>query len=587
MKKLYDGAEMRAMDRWAVETAGIPGLELMERAARRVTERILEGEGKSAAILCGTGNNGGDGFAAARMLREAGCRADVYVIGDPERIRGDAKVNYDRLEGQNVFCGLPGENADTAAAAETKPVRYTCVVDALFGTGLDRPLEGAVLAAVRWINAWKAAKPRRRVVAVDIPSGIHAGTGQILGDAVRADETITISRLKTGLYLYPGRTYAGKIYLGDIGEDDPNPVSEAAQKRSYGKNDIRMLLPVRSDDSHKGTYGKLLVAAGSPGMMGAAVFAASAAYRAGAGLVNTVIPAGEGQTMTLAAPEAVQTRYTDGTGLNGPVQGSQSSASQTGQGQIRSRQISLRQINLKQSRPDESVPGQNGQEQDSRNQTGASLIRADENSLLQIRLPECSAAVVGPGLGKNKTLLRKVLAMGVPTVVDADALNLIAADPLILSAAALQDGRNTEPRLIFTPHMGEAARLSGKTVSELYQDLTGSALELARRYHAVVVLKNASTVIADPQGRVCVNRTGNNGMSTAGSGDVLAGTIGGLLAQAAAGGRECGGERLFEIACAGVWLHGKAGDAAAKRTGVYALTASDLVRYMRPDRLVR
>ncbi len=581
MKKLYDGAEMRAMDRWAVEAAGIPGLELMERAARRVTERILDGECRSAAILCGTGNNGGDGFAAARMLREAGCRADVYVIGDPERIRGDAKVNYDRLEGQNVFRGLPGEAESVSEAAETKPARYTCVVDALFGTGLDRPLEGEALAAVHWINAWKAAKPRRRVIAVDIPSGIHSGTGQILGDAVQADETITISRLKTGLYLYPGRIYAGKVYLGDIGEEEPNPVSEAAQKRCYAKNDIRTLLPSRTADSHKGTYGKLLVAAGSPGMMGAAVFAVSSAYRAGAGLVNAVIPAGEGQTMTLAVPEAVQTRYTAETG--------QSSTVQSAEGQIHSRQISLRQINLRQTRVEEKSAEQNIEGQNISGRNGTDQPRPDQNSLIQIRLPECSAAVVGPGLGKNKTLLRKVLAMGVPTVVDADALNLIAADPLILGAASLADGRERETRLIFTPHMGEAARLSGKTVPELYQDMVGSALELAKKYHAVVVLKNASTVIADPQGRVCINRTGNNGMSTAGSGDVLAGTIGGLLAQAAqaADGRKCDGERLFEIACAGVWLHGKAGDAAAKHTGAYALTASDIVRYMRPDRLVR
>lgn len=569
MRKLYDGAEMRAMDKWTIEAAGIPGVELMERAAHAVAERILQGECAATAIICGTGNNGGDGYAAARMLREAGCRADVYVIGDPGRIRGDAKVNYDRLGGQGVFAGLPGETAGAAApaaagasvsagAAGLEPAavsavstRYTCVVDALFGTGLDRPLAGEALAAVQWINAWKAADARRRVIAVDIPSGIHAGTGQILGDAVRADETVTISRWKTGLLLYPGRTYAGKVYLEDIGEEEPNPVSDAARTRCYSKKDIRRILPARSADSHKGTYGKLLVAAGSPGMMGAAVFAASAAYRAGAGLVNTVIPAEEGQTMTLAVPEAVQTRYKDS--------------------------------------------------------AGCADQQARANDLTQLRLPECSAAVVGPGLGKNVALLRKVLAMRVPTVVDADALNLIAADPSILKESRVDsvakdfasdagncpdNSPDNAVRLIFTPHMGEAARLSGKTVAELYQDLPGNAAELAKRFHAVVVLKNASTVIADPEGRICVNRTGNNGMSTAGSGDVLAGTIGGLLAQAASGGLDGTGsksaaERLFELACAGVWLHGKAGDAAAKRTGYYALTASDLVRYMRPDRLVK
>lgn len=489
MRQVFDGNEMREMDRWAIEEKRIPGLTLMERAAEAAVERIMFYKPMNVGVVCGTGNNGGDGFAIARLLKERSVRTEVFVIGKRERLQGDAAVNYARLE----ELGIP-----TVWRVPEGTEEYDCVVDALFGTGLSRAVEGEAAKAIEWMNGSRGVK-----VAVDIPSGIHAGTGRILGCAVRADETVTFSRGKAGLYLYPGRSCAGKVYQAPIGIGSPNPIEESCEKYILDAEDVRRWLPPRRPDSHKGTYGKILIAAGSPGMMGAAVFAARSAYHMGAGLVRVMIPESQSAVMSISVPEVVQLLYSD---------------------------------------PE------------------------------QVRVPKDTTAVlVGPGLGANEALWNRIMdetPSDIPLIVDADGLNLLAAHP-----------EKRHPRMILTPHMGEASRLSGKTTAELYADLIASARELAVRYQAVVVLKNASTVTADPQGRVCINTNGNPGMSTAGSGDVLAGAIAGL----------CGQNRdadLWKMAAAGVWLHGRAGDVAVRSTGQYALMASDIVNFLRPDRII-
>lgn len=498
MQKLLTGQEIGEMDRWAIQDRGIPGLTLMENAAQKIAAEVLSRKARTAAVVCGTGNNGGDGFAIARLLHEAGIRVWICGAGHRDRLNGegDAAVNYRRALSEKipVYWGMPfpEEKAD-------------CIVDALFGTGLNRDLTGEAALAVEWIN--RQAEEGSWVISVDIPSGIHSGTGQVMGVSVQAKETVTFSRLKPGLLLYPGRSNAGKIIVADIGIPTPNPIEKAGQAFTMEAEDAARLLPPRKADSHKGTYGKILVVAGSPGMMGAAIFAVRAAYHSGAGLVRALIPSAESLAMTLGAPEAVQIFYQD------PVEA--------------------------------AVP------------------------------EDVTCVLAGPGLGHNPQLLMRILSTAPaesPLILDADALNFLAQDQEARITVQKRAG-NT----VLTPHMGEASRLCGKSIADLYKDLPGAARELAMQYQSVVVLKNASTVIASPDGRIAVNRTGNAGMSTAGAGDVLAGTIAGLCGQ---------GGVLWENAVLGVWLHGRAGDAAAAKKGMYAMTASDLAEFLQPDRLI-
>ena len=274
---------------------------------------------------------------------------------------------------------------------------------------------------------------------------------------------------------------------------------------------VRAVLPPRRADSHKGTYGSVLVAAGSPGMMGAAVFACRGAYASGAGLVRAVIPREGSTALTVCMPEAVQLPY------------------------------------------------------------------ADSAELEAMELPVSTAALVGPGIGRNRALFRKILGSlkeNVPLVIDADGLNLLA-----------EEGKLDRPCTVLTPHVGEAARLAGRTTAEIMEDIPGAARALAQKYRAVVALKCWRTVIASPSGKLAENLTGNPGMSTGGSGDVLAGLIAGLAGGYPPLKPEDGEDTLYAVTAAGVWLHGAAGDAAAAKKGIYALLASDIADALRPDLL--
>ncbi|MBQ7064987.1 MAG: NAD(P)H-hydrate dehydratase [Firmicutes bacterium] len=489
--QVFDGAEMSAMDRWTIEVQGVPGIELMERAAEGVVEAVLRQDCARVIFVCGMGNNGGDGFAAARLLCRQGRTVEVFTVGNPGGLKGDARINYERLEGLAVTV------KPFSPAYEAGP--QDLVVDALFGTGLARPVEGVYAEAVEWINRQPA-----RVIAVDIPSGVHAGTGQVMGCAVRATETVTISRHKTGLWLYPGRDLAGRVTLATIGVDSPNPVELAGCKMVTDAAFAAEMMVPRLLAGHKGTYGQAGIMAGSPGMMGAAIFAVRSAYQSGAGLVRCLIPASESTAMTVSVPEAVQKHW-------------------------------------------------------------------NPNMPQLLEMPPATAYLIGPGLGRCREAFIRALSRipdDKPLVLDADGLNMLAESPEL-----------ARPGMILTPHMGEAARLSGRSIAELYRNMPEAAIELARRYQSVVVLKNASTVVAAPDGRIAVNPTGNPGMSTAGAGDVLAGLIVGWWAQDP-------GADPFKLAAAAVWMHGAAGDRAAAVKGQYALMASDILEYLRPDQLI-
>lgn len=499
MKYLVSSAEMQDYDRNTIEKIGIPALVLMERAALQAFERCrvqLEStpmEARTALILAGVGNNGGDGLALARLLAETGVAVEIWCVGDEEKATEQWKVQKEILKHYSV-------------RYSPKPTRdeYTIVVDALFGIGLSREITGSRQEAVerfRRLRGWK--------LALDIPSGVDADSGRIWGCCVSVDETVTFGFCKRGLVLYPGCEAAGRVLTVPIGISGKAFFGREPEWFSYDET-VTELLPVRDRAGNKGTFGKVLVIAGSRNMAGAALLAARAAYRAGAGMVKLVTAAENRVVVQQALPEA---------------------------------------------------------------------LLATEEEVSAALGDWADVVVVGPGIGRDERagrLLEQTLDAGdLPTVIDADALNLLAESDRLRSKLAKQGSRGRG--IVLTPHMGELARLTGKPIPELKENPSGYAGELARQLHAVVVAKDARTFICRKKGSCCVNLTGNSGMATAGSGDVLAGIIGGLLAQ---------GESPFRAACVGAYLHGRAGDAAAEMLGEHGCMAGDIIEALTAETAV-
>ena len=485
--------DMRDMEQAFLTGTGYPSVLLMEHAAQAVVRELapLAGEGGRVLFLCGSGNNGGDGCAAARLWMQRGGRADVWLLKSPSQMKGDAGMNACLLNAcgaaLNVLYGEAPEIPEGCAA----------VVDALYGTGLSRALEGAALSAVQRVN--ESGLP---VVAVDIPSGVDGATGQALGEAVRASVTVTFHRPKHGHLLFPGRALSGRLVVEDIGI---LPEWDGAQGYDVLEEaDARALLPVRARDAHKGTNGQVLVAAGSEGMAGAACLCAQAALRAGAGLVTAACPLPVLLPLQMNVPCATAKVVSDG-------------------GQLDAR-------------------------------AGKKLY-----DLLQGK----RALAVGPGLGRGEGVWRAIeplVKSDVPKVVDADALNLLAQ-------AKGRVGRNT----VLTPHPGEMARLCGVTAQAILAASVEFAQQLAADMDCCVLLKGATTVIAQGED-VTLNATGCEGMGTGGCGDVLTGVIAGLLAQ---------GMSPADAARVGAYYHGLAGEAAQAALGARAMTAADVCAKLR------
>jgi NAD(P)H-hydrate epimerase len=458
MRPVVTAAEMRALDRATIEDIGIPAITLMETAGRAVA-RAAAGA-RSVAVVCGPGNNGGDGFVAARVLRDAGGDAIVYLAADRSQVKGDALAHLHILERAGGVV-LPVDLGAIAAAP--------LVIDALFGVGLARPIEGAYAEVVAAINQ------AERVLAVDIPSGLDADTGKVLGACVRAHATITMGALKVALVGAPGFAHCGEVAVADIGIPAGVLATQGVRAGLVEEADVVRWLPTPSPMDHKGRRGHALVVAGMPGMRGAGRLAALAALRAGAGLV-TLAAAGE-----IWADDSVMTRSLEG--------------------------------NL--------------------------------GALLEGK----AAVVIGPGLGQSELAagwVGEVLASGVPAVMDADALNLVAGVTEALAKAA--------GPVVITPHPGEAARLLGISTAEIEADRLAAARALAAKTHAIVVLKGARTIVCDGTlgDEYCsINPTGGPELATGGSGDVLSGVIGALLAQ---------GLAPADAARAAVWVHGASGD---------------------------
>lgn len=505
---LVTAEEMRELDRATIEEIGIPGPVLMENAGLRLLEVAEEmlGEiaGKKVTIFVGKGNNGGDGLVLARHLVNRGAEVKVLLMCRPEEIKGDALLNlkiYQNM-GQKVHQVLRDNGLNIVRLALFSS---HLVVDAIFGTGFKGRVDDFTGRVIEIINS-----SQRPVLAVDIPSGLEANTGQVWGPCVKAAATVTFGLPKVGLVLYPGAEYTGTLYIADI--SIPRTVVDRYSIKRYLVTGERVaeLLPARPAQGHKGTFGRVVVFAGSPGYTGAAVLTGNGAVRSGAGLVTVAVPQGVYPIVGTKLTEAM-------------------------------------------ARP---LPeGEKG--------------TLSEKSWEEAREIAAAADVVavGPGLGQGEDVLaflRGLLAESEkPLVLDADGINNVAREPSLLESY--------RGEAVITPHPGEMARLLGMEIDAVNADRLGTALRAARRFGAVTVLKGARTVIATPEGKVYINPTGNSGMASGGTGDVLTGIIAGLMAQ---------GLKAEEAAVAGVYLHGLAGDFAAAEKGEYSLAATDLLDFL-------
>jgi NAD(P)H-hydrate epimerase len=461
---LVDAAQMRAMDRHTIETLGIPGDVLMESAGRAVVDVVLGqlGPKDPVVVVCGAGNNGGDGLVVARHLHLLGVPVRAALLVDPGRLRGDAAANLRRARAVGVEFEGPRWRTPQAGV----------LVDAIFGTGLSRAVAGAPAASIRRINTARSARPGAlRVVAVDLPSGLCAGTGQPLGVAVRADVTVTLGLPKLGLALEPGRSIAGRVCVARIGiadaGGDAEPTAELWTRAAVGAR-----LPARPRAGHKGTFGHALLVAGSEGKTGAAALAAEGAIRIGAGLVTLACPAGLNDILEIKCTEA----------MTAPL-------------------------------PD--TPGRG-------------LAAGAEEAVLALAATR-DAVGMGPGMGRDGDTLALVRALAkrleCPLALDADGVFAFRDDPELLTAR--------RAATVLTPHPGEAAELLGCSASDVNRDRPAAARRLAERTGATVLLKGAATLAASPDGRIVVNPTGGPVLASGGTGDVLLGLVAGLLAQGA------------------------------------------------------
>jgi ADP-dependent NAD(P)H-hydrate dehydratase / NAD(P)H-hydrate epimerase len=485
---LPDAAEQRGLDEWAINDLGVPGAYLMERAGAGLAALVEDVAPRgSLAVVCGKGNNGGDGYVAARLLRERGREVRLLALAPIDELRGDARANAERLPGP------PPE-----PFSEEKLLGAGAIVDAILGTGFSGEPRDPAAGAIDAINARDAV-----VIACDVPSGVNASTGEVEASAVRADVTATFNAPKPGLWIAPGKAHAGEVHVVDIGIPPGGPSEPAIGLISDRVTDG---VPRRGRESTKFAAGSVLVCGGSIGLTGAPCMASEAAMRAGAGYVTAFVPASLNLIFELRLLEVMTVPLPDAEGALTP------------------------------------------------DGTHTVLERAERSGSL----------VLGPGLGRTPgafelahTLARQAK---LPMLIDADGLNAHAGR---LSALAKRPAAT-----VLTPHAGELARLLEVDGDAVAARRLEHARRAAAKSGAIVVLKGDDTIVAEPDGRVGVNRGGASALATAGTGDVLSGVIGAYLGK---------GMDPFHAACAGVFVHAAAGRAAAARLGPEGVIARDVI----------
>ncbi len=493
MQYIVTADEMKFYDGYAIEKIGMPALLLMERAAMEMADVLSKyvRKGVRVIVFAGTGNNGGDALALGRILAARGAVVTFYMPGSESKASKETKKQISIIKnlGFSILSNLP-------------EAEYDIVIDGLFGIGLARNITGKYAKAVESINNLK--EKGALVAAVDIPSGIHADTGKIMGCSVEADITVTFEYGKAGHYFYPGRTKMGKLFIRSIGLTGNAFEEKHPSYFSFGRDEVKQLLPERDPAGNKGTFGKVLLIAGNKNMAGAAILCGRSIMRMGAGMLKILTHSSNRNIIQKSLPEALLETYS--------------------------------------KMPEEK-------------QVDEAIAWAD-------------VIVAGPGLSKGddaKALMTQILKQGkLPMVIDADGLNLIAETEELKKAVKAYKRR----KIVMTPHPGELIRLAGIDMEQYKENERAEVRKLAKDFGCIVVGKDAVTLASSPDVEaVYMNLTGNDGMATAGSGDVLAGVIGGLLSQHAS----------FEAACLGICLHGIAGDQAAAKKSRYGVMASDIV----------
>ena len=504
---LLTAAETRELDARTI-AEGTPGETLMQRAGRGVVDAMTRRYGPllgmRVLVLCGSGGNGGDGFVAARHLLAQGAEPHVGLMAARERVSGDARVQLERLEKAGIAVNAIEEGPALRTLVSRHP-HWDYALDALLGTGARGTLEGPIATAVQLLR--EMDEGGTRVVAVDLPTGVHADTGEIARRAVRADLTVTFGVAKRGQLLYPGRAFVGRLEVVDIGLASPAASGGAPFLELATFGSMAQLIPLRDPRANKHSVGRVFVLGGSAGMTGAVTLAARAATRSGSGYVEAGVPESLIDVMSAKLTEE----------LPRPLP------------ERRPRVLAVEAM------------------------APALAIAANVH-----------AALVGPGLSRvpcAAELARRFLEVcPVPVVIDADALNAFEGAAEKLTSLA-------SPAVI-TPHLGEMSRLTGETAAALDLHRIDRAREWSARWGVVVVLKGAPTVVAAPDGRASVNPTGNPGLATAGTGDVLSGLLTALLAQ---------GLERYDAARLAVWIHGAAGDRAAAELGQHGMGAMDVL----------
>jgi hydroxyethylthiazole kinase-like uncharacterized protein yjeF len=518
--KILTAAQMAEVDRLTTERYLVPSILLMENAGRSFAEELVKAcpdlTRKRIMIFCGRGNNGGDGFVVARYLFLRGASPSILLFSAPEKLRGDALANWEIAHAM----GLPIQILPTAALAKSylrKASFPDVVVDALFGTGLSKPIGQDYRPMVEWINK---ASANAFVAAVDIPSGLFADSPAVPGPAVRAHLTVTFSALKLAHVVPPAADLAGKVQLVPIGS--PPALFENPEYRLslVDPAQVRRALPQRARDSHKGSFGHIYVVAGSRGKSGAALMTGIAALRSGAGLATLWLPTSLQRSVVGRFPE-LMTEYLPET------------------------------------------------EDGTSDRAGAAKVLE--------QLPRADALVLGPGLTTHPSTRRLVWELvrrsPVPVILDADGINAFVppAEPLQNEA---------DQPVIITPHPGEMARLVGKKTSEVQRKRLETARDCAAGHHCHVILKGFQTVVATPTGELFINGTGNPGMATGGTGDILAGMVARFVAGWKYASARKGPSSLADYLSAAVYLHGAAGDLAAEEKSKESLIATDLLSYL-------